>query len=405
MTDARDGVWEWATLGDICADGGGGIQTGPFGSQLHAHDYVSDGIPVVMPQDIGDHVIKAGEIVRVSIADAHRLSKYALQKGDIVYSRRGDVEKRALVRTENEGWLCGTGCLRVRLGDMSTHDPRFVSYALGTAEARDWLVRHAVGATMPNLNTTILGSVPLRVPDEPTQRTIADALISLDDKIAVNNQISAITDATVRTEWEIMARATSERVLLGSLATSVRTGVDPTTLRSDLPYVGLEHVPRRSMWLPGWGPSSSVASLKNRFDAGDVLFGKLRPNFHKVVAAPVAGIASTDILVLRPDHRPLAGFFLATAASDLVVGRAVAVTEGTRMPRTSWKQLSSLEVPWPGGAAAERFSERVAGVGAQVNSRLAENRKLAELRDALLPALMSGRLRVRDVESAVERAT
>src|SRR6266511_5967249 len=90
--------WEWITLGDACRRGGGDIQTGPFGSQLHASDYVADGIPSIMPQNIGDNRIIESGIARITPADAQRLRRYLVRRGDIVYSRRGDVERRALVR-------------------------------------------------------------------------------------------------------------------------------------------------------------------------------------------------------------------------------------------------------------------------------------------------------------------
>src|SRR2546422_6482046 len=96
--------WEYTTLGAACERGGGDIQTGPFGSQLHASDYVPSGIPSVMPQNIGDNVIVEDGIARISPNDAARLSRYLLREGDIVYSRRGDVERRALVRLEQSGW-------------------------------------------------------------------------------------------------------------------------------------------------------------------------------------------------------------------------------------------------------------------------------------------------------------
>src|SRR5262249_23606567 len=158
------------TLGELCRSGGGDIQTGPFGSQLHASDYVSSGIPSVMPQNIGDNVIIEDGIARITPADAMRLSRYLLREGDIVYSRRGDVERRALVRPSQEGWLCGTGCLRVRPGTAA--DSRFLSYYLGHADVREWIVRHAIGATMLNLNTAILSIVPVTLPPRSVQMAI-----------------------------------------------------------------------------------------------------------------------------------------------------------------------------------------------------------------------------------------
>src|SRR5438105_2133946 len=136
--------WEYTTLGAACERGQGNIQTGPFGSQLHAADYVSVGIPSIMPQNIGDNRILEDGIARITVDDAKRLNRYLVRQGDIVYSRRGDVEKRSLVREHQDGWLCGTGCLRVRLGD-GTVDPRYASYYLGHASVREWIVRHAHG--------------------------------------------------------------------------------------------------------------------------------------------------------------------------------------------------------------------------------------------------------------------
>ncbi|MEV5521053.1 restriction endonuclease subunit S [Streptomyces pseudogriseolus] len=170
--------WRRTTLGALCATGGGAIQTGPFGSQLHASDYVEVGIPSVMPQNIGDNQIAEDGIARIAAADAERLSKYLLAEGDIVYSRRGDVKRRALVRKYEAGWLCGTGCLRVRVGTAT--EPLFMSYYLGEPEIQEWIAQHAVGATMPNLNTSILGEVPVVLPANNEMRQVNERLSGLD---------------------------------------------------------------------------------------------------------------------------------------------------------------------------------------------------------------------------------
>ena len=137
--------WEYTTLGAACERGGGDIQTGPFGSQLHASNYVPVGIPSIMPLNIGDNRINVDGIARISPEDASRLKRYLVREGDIVYSRRGDVERRALVRGAEDGWLCGTGCLGVRFGEHGV-DSRYASYFLGHPSVREWIVRHAHGA-------------------------------------------------------------------------------------------------------------------------------------------------------------------------------------------------------------------------------------------------------------------
>ncbi|PVX74138.1 restriction endonuclease subunit S [Paraburkholderia unamae] len=159
--------WRAATLERLIAIGAGVIQTGPFGSQLHASDYSDEGVPVAMPQDLEGRRISTTRIARVSDAHVERLYRHKLQAGDIVFSRRGDVGRHAAVTPAEAGWLCGTGCLLVRPGKKWPSNA-YVSFALATEATSDWLHRHAVGATMPNLNTGILGSLPILLPTEPT---------------------------------------------------------------------------------------------------------------------------------------------------------------------------------------------------------------------------------------------
>jgi type I restriction enzyme S subunit len=122
--------WQKTTLGKVLHLGGGKIQTGPFGSQLHASDYVTSGIPCIMPANMKNNRVNLSGIARISEKDAKRLSQHLVQKGDIVYSRRGDVTQKALIGKSEVGYFCGTGCLLVRPGDAI--DPEFLTYHLST---------------------------------------------------------------------------------------------------------------------------------------------------------------------------------------------------------------------------------------------------------------------------------
>ena len=130
--------WKYTTLGKISE-----IITGPFGSQLHQSDYVEQGIPVVMPQDIDDRKVNYVAINYVANKDAIRLERYKTITNDILYARRGDVEKHAFIGRKDSGALCGTGCLRVRITTPEV-EPEFVSFFLNKKETRKWLVTHAV---------------------------------------------------------------------------------------------------------------------------------------------------------------------------------------------------------------------------------------------------------------------
>lgn len=166
--------WRLSSIGAETRRCGGVVQTGPFGSQLHASDYVEEGVPVIMPQDIARRAVQTEKIARVREADASRLARHRVRLGDIVFSRRGDVERHALISAREVGWLCGTGCLLVRLG-AKWPSPLFASMMLDHRDAKDWISTHAVGTTMPNLNTTILQDVPIVVPTDEILRAFEAA--------------------------------------------------------------------------------------------------------------------------------------------------------------------------------------------------------------------------------------
>jgi type I restriction enzyme S subunit len=183
--------WTATTLAALTKQHGGSIQTGPFGSQLHASDYVPDGIPVVMPKDIANRRVATDSVARIDAINVERLARHKLQVGDIVFSRRGDVEKHALIGDREVGWLCGTGCLLVRPG-KNWIAPNFLSMALDAPAARLWLVQHAVGATMPNLNTGILGSVRLVLPPSVL-------LAAFENVIAASQALQSQNASTIET--------------------------------------------------------------------------------------------------------------------------------------------------------------------------------------------------------------
>lgn len=344
-----------------------------------------------MPQNIGDNFIVADGIARVSPEDASRLSRYLLREGDIVYSRRGDVEKRALVRAENAGWLCGTGCLRVRLGAATPHDPRFLAYALGAEDVRDWIVRHAVGATMPNLNTSILGAVPLQVPGPSEQRAIADVLTALDDKIAANAQLIETATALASALFSSMNETQTMPL------TSVAEFVNGRAFTKDASGTG-RVVVRIAELNSGIGGSTvfSDAEVPDQHVArpGDILFawsGSLtlhrwfRPeaivNQHIFKVIPRAGYPHWLVWGLLTNR--------------LDEFKAIAADKATTMGHIQRRHLEEpVAVPVP--ALVAQHNDAMTALWSHALAAEVENLTLAAARDALLPALMSGRLRVRD---------
>lgn len=176
-------AWEIARLGDIVLPKG--IQTGPFGSQLHSHEYIEWGVPVIMPRDMKGNKIDPASVAYIPLEKAAELDKHRVEIGDLVFARRGDIGRFALVDKFNEGWVCGTGCLKVRL--QPSVSPAFIASYLTLTPVIEWLNTNAVGQTMLNLNTSILSELPIILPPAHEQAVIGEAILSLDNKVALSS--------------------------------------------------------------------------------------------------------------------------------------------------------------------------------------------------------------------------
>jgi type I restriction enzyme S subunit len=148
------------------------LQTGPFGSQLHAEDYVEDGTPVINPAHLIEGEIVADRRVTVDESTAERLSLHRLILGDMVFARRGELGRCSIVRENQSGWLCGTGCLRARLKPSVA--PEYLALLFRNTAAAELLRLESVGSTMDNLNTEMLGAFPVIIPPAHEQLAIVE---------------------------------------------------------------------------------------------------------------------------------------------------------------------------------------------------------------------------------------
>jgi len=179
--------WKLTSLKEACNNQ---LQTGPFGSQLHSHEYVDEGIPVLMPKDLNDFRANIETAAKITEERGRDLKKHWLQKGDILFSRRGDVARFALIDEQASNAICGTGCLRVRASDQ--YYPKYLSYFLQLHQVRKWLEQNSVGQTMPNMNTEILGELPLKLATNlKEQKKIAQILSTWDKAITTSEQLLA----------------------------------------------------------------------------------------------------------------------------------------------------------------------------------------------------------------------
>jgi type I restriction enzyme S subunit len=294
-------------------------------------------------------------------------------------------------------------------------EPRFLYYALHTAELEQFgYQRHF----------KLLKECKVPVPPIETQRRMAGILGAYDDLIEVNRRRVAVLEDMARglfEEWFVRLRFPGHESVplhntpdgplpegwhwgaFGDLVTELRVAVQPADIEPDAVYLGLEHLPRRSTTLADKGAAGDVSSMKLRFQRGDILFGKIRPYFHKVVWAPCDGVCSSDAIVWRPVARHQAQA-LAIASSDVFVNHSVQTSNGTKMPRANPKVLSQFKCAMAPAVLSDQFERLCLPMVEAAAGYQAANQRLAASRDLLLPRLMSGGLSVAEAQKELEIA-
>ncbi len=402
--------WKEVRLGDI-AD----VQTGPFGSQLHKSDYIAEGIPCIMPTNIGPHLnFIVDGIAHVSEVDANRLSRHLTEIGDIIYARRGDIEKCAYVTTNEEKWLCGTGCLKIRCNNEV--NSRFIAYLLSTAECKKWITGNAVGTTMLNLSKGILSNLPLLVPSHEDQRRIASILSSLDRKIELNNKINADLEEMAQAifkNWFVDFEPFKDGKFVDSELGKIPEGWKVGRLTDVIKLMpgGTPKTSEPLYWdngtIPFFSPKDvngvyCFATEKHITETGlnkcssnlypkDTIFITCRGTVGKVC------LAACDMAMNQSNYaiRAIDGysqyyvFFLVKS----VVERLIKKSNGAVFSAITSKDFDE-EILIPSQKAVEDFTNVIDGFFRRIFTIGTENSRLSLLRDTLLPRLMSGELEV-----------
>ena len=401
-------------------------------------DHHGHGVKVINMGEIFAHSrLHAVPMRRVRLSESE-IERFSVVKGDLLFARRSLVAEGAgkccVVLDVDEPTTFESSIIRAR-PDATTSDPLYLYYFFCSPSGLHGLDTIRRQVAVAGITGKDLSGLEIPAPPLTEQRSIAQILGTLDDKIELNRRMNATLEAIARAlfkSWFVdfdpvrakmdgrdtglpkkIADLFPDRLAdsdlgkipegwtvatLGEIATSPRKGIDPRTIDGSTPYFGLEHIPRRSIALTDWGTAGSVSSNKSEFEKGDILFGKLRPYFHKVGIAPLNGICSTDILVLKPRMPTLSAFVLACASSTRFVSYTSQTSTGTRMPRTSWQTMSRFELCKPTDCLVRAFEQVVSPLAERIVANVHESRAIGRLRDALLPKLVSGELRVHDAE-------
>ena len=415
------GEWRTVSAEEFCSSVRDGTHDSP--------KPVDHGCSLVTSRHITGGQLDLANAYLISQADFDAINKRSkVDRWDVLLSMIGTVGEPCLIKEQPNFAIKNIGLFKSK-GEA---EGKWLYYYLRSPNAQQLIREQSRGTTQQYIPLGALREFPVLVPDDHAEMcAIAHILGTLDDKIELNRRMNETLEAMARALFKswfvdfdpVRAKAEGRDPNLpkpladlfpdsfedselgeipkgwavgsvGEVAEHPRRGVQPDQIEPDTPYIALEHMPRRCIALSDWGTSEGLESNKFRFKTGEILFGKLRPYFHKVGVAPVNGVCSTDIVVIAPRSSHWFGFVLAHISSVPFVEYTNASSTGTKMPRTNWSDMARYRVVIPPKLLAEVFTNQIRLIVDRIISSIHESRTLAAIRDTLLPRLISGELRV-----------
>ena len=371
------------------------IQTGPFGSQLHKEDYVEYGTPIVTVEHLGNRQFTEQNLPKVSDSDKERLKKYVLATGDIVFSRVGSVDRCSYVDEEHNGWMFSGRCLRVRPSEDI--DSLYLYYYFCREETRQFVRNIAVGATMPSINTKLLGEVPVAVPDLQIQKMVSNILSTIDDKIELNNKINANLQQQAFCLFDqFLTKASGESVLISDIADlNPKRALAKNQIAK---CIDMAQLSTTGAFPDGWVDKPFKGGM--RFTNGDTLLARITPCLENGKTAFIdflnegeVAFGSTEYIVLSPKEGIPPEFLYCLARYPAFVDYAVKNMNGSSgRQRVSAETIGQYFLPRLSEEQYQMFGEVVSPMFRKMKNNWMENMRLAKVRDALLPKLMSGEL-------------
>ena len=383
------------------------IQTGPFGSQLHKEDYVADGTPIVTVEHLGNKMFSEQNLPRVSNTDKNRLKKYVLKQGDIVFSRVGSVDRCSYVDQKHDGWMFSGRCLRVC--PTSEIDSEYLYYYFCLEETKQFVRNIAVGATMPSINTKLLGEVVVTFPELEQQKRISGILSAIDSKIEVNQKINDNLEQQAATYFQELFINNANPVWQISTISDLGTVVGGSTPSKTKPEYytnnGIAWITpkdlsiNKSKFISHGENDITELGLKNSsatvMPKGTVLFSSRAPIGY-------IAIASNEVTTNQGFKSVIPYSEIGTAFVYFFLKHSLPVIEsaasGSTFKEISGSAMKNIPAIIPDRNTLDQFNSFCAPIFAQQKILEEQNHSLAMLRDSLLPKLMSGAIDIASIQ-------
>lgn len=416
------------TIGDLMAAGKADVQTGPFGTQLSATSYVEDGIPVVNVRNIGHGGLKPDKFEYVSDETRDRLSVHVLALSDIVFCRKGAVDRHLLVSDEQIGWLQGSDCIRLRIVTDEV-SPAYLSYAFLRISHQQWMLAQSGNkATMASLNHEIIRRIAFQLPSRRIQDDIVRLLRCYDDLIENNRRRMALLQESARQlyqEWFVRLRfpghehtrisdrvpdgwtriTIAQLVELGEI--DLQTGPFGTQLKAShytqegTPVINVRNIgfgdvrPEKLEYLP----ETVVDRLHQHvLKTGDIVFGrKGAVDRHVLIRSTQDGwVQGSDCIRLRSHSERVSTVLLSLAFRETSHKEWMLTQCSNKATMASLNQdvLGRIVTVLPSHSIYREFVELASVTLDQIGILERQSAKARAARDLLLPRLMSGEIAV-----------
>lgn len=395
--------WEKVAIKSICK----GIYDGP-----HATPPMSDtGAIFLGISNFNNGRLDLSDIRYISENDLPKWTKrVSPQANDIVFSYEATLNLYAIIPDDFRGCL-GRRMALIRVDEEKAYYKFLYYYFYSDAWRKVIQENTVLGATVDRIPLVKFPDFPIYLPPIETQRRIADILSTYDDLIENNRkQIELLEEAAQRLykEWFVDLRFPGHEhtkivdgvpegwgtATLGDICSVSKETLPTSKIDAGVPYIGLEHMPRKDICLSEWGDSSEINSSKFRYYEDDILFGKIRPYFHKVGFALNSGVASTDTIILRNVKGLWSLLLMTVSSSEFVSYTYQNCKEGAKMPRADWKQMKSYPIVIADPTIQNTFENQIYTITRKIKCLALQIKRLSEARDRLLPKLMSGEVEV-----------
>lgn len=413
--------WKALRIQELVDDEKADIQTGPFGTQLKASEYVSEGIPVINVRNIGYGILFDAQLEYIDSKTADRLKVHRLLEGDIVFGRKGAVDRHVLVTQENEGLIQGSDCLRLRIQSREVLN-KFVSYYFITEAHKSWMnAQGSFGATMTSLNQGIIKRISIPLPPLPIQKKITAVLSAYDDLIENNARRIALLEKMaeeiyrewfvrlrfpgheqvafhkgIPAGWEVKQLSELVTTQYGYTASAEDEEVGPKFLRiTDI-------VPTVIDWRSV--PYCKVPEQElNKYllHEGDIVVARTGATVgyaKRIHKSHPPSVFASYLVRLKPKNLEESIFLGISVESDNFKDFISQFFTGSAQPQANAKVMTLYPLLYPNENLILKFNQVVDSIFDQKEALLLKNSLLKQTRDRILTRLISGKLSVENLD-------